>query len=130
MSRYKGIFGKLLLVSVVALSLAVSAFAHRAVPPSGANQTVSGLDIEAFRLPDGSLPSFCLNTENEDGSSGTGQETCDFCTLSHGIGVPAATALPLRAKLNDCAIQAIRERIASRGIFSPGTPSTGPPVFS
>lgn len=130
MSRIKGICGKLLLVSVVALSLAVSAFAHRAMPPSGANQTVSGLDVEAFRLPDGSLPSFCLNTDNEDNTSGAGMESCDFCTLAHGIGVPVATALPLRAKLNDCAIQAIHERIAARGIFLPGAPSTGPPAFS
>ena len=129
----KGIFGRILLITVVALSLAVSAFAHRAMPVSGqyagAQDTPAGIDLEAFRLPDGSLPAFCLNT-GDDGSPGSLKETCDFCTLAHGIGIPHGAVIPLPALSGDCTTRAIRARIGVLSAFDTSTPGTGPPEFS
>lgn len=132
MPRIKGKIETIILVSVLTLSLVVSAFAHRAMPMSDAGSNpaleLAGIDLEAFRLPDGSLPSFCFHTG--DGSSAPLIDNCDFCTLAHGVDIPEGVAIPLLATSGDYSNRAIRAHITALGFFNPGTPSTGPPVFS
>ena len=134
MHRVNRISGEFLLVSVLALSLVLSAFAHRAAPASnelaGANALVAGIDLEAFRLPDGSLPSFCLNTGGENETPGGNKTSCDFCTLAHGFGIPIGVVIPLPTPQEDCPVLPVRASVAAYGGFDPATPITGPPVIS
>lgn len=69
-----------------ALALLLTAFAHQPVVAQG----IDGVDLSAYRLPDGSLPIICYNGpgDKEGGSQMNGPH-CPFCTLAKSIVLPA-----------------------------------------
>ncbi len=130
----------LLLVTLIAVSLGVSAFAHRTLQVwpaaiGGTLQSVggsypTGLDLQAYRLPDGSLPSFCLNPENPDGNPNGKADTCDFCTLAHGMGIPTADSTFPNSPPSPCIPVSLVSTVSSSAVFRADAPITGPPLFS
>ena len=77
---------RLWLVAFYALSMALVGFTH-AAPPSAAK-----IDLAAYVLPDGSLPTICLNTGDTGGTPQMGSTPCDACLL-----ISASGLLPCRA---------------------------------
>lgn len=115
-------------VTVVALSLAVSGFAHRAMPEAQTELAYpAGINIEAYRLPDGSLPDFCLNSGNRQHAD---TARCDFCTLAHGSAVPSPDAFPVQSARNAGCHDAVTAQVALHQALLPGAPGTGPPSLS
>lgn len=77
---------RLWLVALYALSMAVVGFAHTSVPRSG--QT-SNVDLAAYALPDGSLPTICFNPATGDGDKPSAMAApCDACLLTSAAGLP------------------------------------------
>lgn len=95
---------KHVMVALVALALGMSAFAHRAMPVddevfASASAAPAGIDLSAYRLPDGTLPSFCITPESGEHGSGT---SCEFCTLAAGTALPDLQPLPSPAQAESC----------------------------
>ena len=118
----------LFLVIAIALSLSVSAFAHRAgKSPETAQAYPAGIAIEAYRLPDGSLPNFCINSSSDQHADTV---RCDFCTLAHGAAAPSPDAFPLQTSSGGACSDPFTPQTALHQAFLPGAPGTGPPCLS
>jgi hypothetical protein len=78
--RQRGL--RLWVIALYALSMAVVGFAHRGTPASPS----SGVDLAAYALPDGTLPTLC-----QDGETGKAPSVvsaaCDACLLTAAPGL-------------------------------------------
>ena len=124
---------KILLVTLIATTLILSAFSHRSGQDGFANAnsvlTTGSIDVEAYRLPDGTLPTFCLNDGTDDGNQ-QGLDQCEFCTLAHGVCIPADLLLALQDAKQLGRTLPLKPRVFAKPMFIAGTPSTGPPSTS
>ncbi|MEN0087283.1 MAG: hypothetical protein AAF737_02495 [Pseudomonadota bacterium] len=83
--------------------MALAGFAHTAVAAPNTNSAYSlpaGVadNLEFYRLPDGTLPIFCVSLDGEDGPSNA---ECEFCRLADSAAVTAlTTASKYRLKSN------------------------------
>ena len=117
---------KIAVLSLVTLSLMASAYAHRAADSADSTvpSAISASELEAYRLPDGSLPSFCITGERVPHET---MEHCGFCTLGHGIGLPNPIVdLENGSLFVDQRIETIADAI-SRKVFKFGAHSRAPP---
>ncbi len=106
-----------------ALALVFVALAHR--PAAG----YMPADLSAYALPDGSVPSLCL--PSEEGNGGAAKDTgCEYCRLAAATILPAPAAELIPAPLTGEAIDALTEAW-SRKRPEFGTRSVrGPPTIS
>jgi hypothetical protein len=116
------------LAGLYVIVAAAVGYAHHA--PAAAQELSSTLEL--FRLPDGSLPDFCLSTHGkQDGTHDRADNfpSCDACRLTHqpGLGaiVPAEFILP---ELNTIwAFPHRFDRVATAPFARPN--ARGPPAF-
>lgn len=98
---------RLWIAAFYALAMVSAGFAHRALPAAYPGNG----DLAAYALPDGSLPTFCLDGADQTTGGKTPQAAsavCDACVLTSAPGLEAATA-PVCLTLPD----AIAVRIAT-----------------
>ncbi len=116
------------LAALIALTLALSAFAHRAAPAVSLNGAADGgIDLSDYRLPDGSLPDICLGSGSDPAASG---EACDFCTLAHGTALPGANALHPAPMPSSCTLQFPLTAQVTAPFGDPARSVRGPPFRS
>ena len=76
-----------LLRILCAMGFLLLGFAHQ--PPAFALSASQLEELEAFRLPDGSLPVLCLTPTGRDGTPHhSGSEGCEACRLSAFVVLP------------------------------------------
>ena len=79
---------RLWLVALYALSMALLGFAHTAPPQP------TKIDLAAYVLPDGSLPSICLNSGADSDAPYISGPACEACLLTTASGM-----LPCREEI-------------------------------
>jgi len=107
-----------------AMLLVVLGFAHR---PLAA--TVP-LDVSAYSLPDGSLPTICIPGDIDDKNGKAAGQHCDACRITSAAALPSPSC-------DSAAIAPPVERVAfaftperfHRLNFPPNAPPRGPPAF-
>lgn len=82
------------LVALATMALALASFAHTTVAAPSTQQTFGVPDVVAanpdlYRLPDGTLPIFCISADGDDHSA-SGE--CEFCRLLDNAGLTASAA--------------------------------------
>lgn len=111
--------GRLAVMLLAVLALALSGFAHR---PAAITQTEL-----AFLLPDGSVADICLNSGEEDNSAHAG--SCDFCRLAAAPGLPAMPQQASRTVFAECAVAVLQASAPLKRLAHlEGAPTRGPPV--
>lgn len=104
-----------------AISMLFAAFAHQ--PASFAQENI---DLSAYTLPDGSLPSLCLSGADEDGHAV--EIPCEFCRMSGGVLLPdemqSNWLLCIRQTKEAEPIPSTR---LVKQLFLPSAPLRGPP---
>lgn len=107
---------------VCTLGLLLAAFAHQ--PSSYAGEDI---DLSAYTLPDGSLPSFCLNGFDEDGHKV--EIPCEFCRISGGIILPSeVNSIWLRCNRQTESSRPVQSTKQIKQVFLPSAPLRGPPT--
>ncbi|MEP3105499.1 MAG: hypothetical protein ABJO54_00440 [Hyphomicrobiales bacterium] len=104
-----------------AICLLFAAFAHQPVVFAG-----EPLDLSAYALPDGSLPSLCLSNAGENGT--VVEVPCEFCRISSSVLLP--TELPsswLKSTQQARETAQIPSTRMAQQLFSPNAPLRGPP---
>jgi hypothetical protein len=110
-----------------ALALLFVGFAHQT--PALAEQTEN---FEAYRLPDGSLPSLCITVSNDDGKSSDGHKIhhpgCEACRISASVLLPVpADAVGSRVAYRYQVVLPQRTKAFHRQIYPPNTGPRAPP---
>lgn len=109
-----------------AIALVWASFAHRPIIISTTSQTV---DLSAYVLPDGTIPTICFGGQG-DGKS-TSYQGCEYCTLANAIIFPQAPQLFARVINTVRFVDPVCEKAPiPKSINLVGTPPTGPPIFS
>lgn len=112
-----------LLRGLCVVSLALVAFAHQPVAPSGD----SAFDAAAFTLPDGTLPTLCATGPDGEEGSAVGSEHCESCRLAGSILLPRVACTVETPRRTVAWSPARNSHDAGRSGFQPATPLRGPP---
>jgi hypothetical protein len=111
-----------------ALSLLFVGFAHQ--PPALAGQPEN---VEAYRLPDGSLPTLCITVSDDGEGKGTAghkihHQGCEACRISASVLLPTpADAAGSRVAYKHQDLLPQRTEAFRRQIYPPNTRPRAPP---
>ena len=119
--------GLVLVRLLVAIALALTAFAHRAAPVNAA----PAADFLAYVLPDGTLPVLCLTESGDENSDHhKGSAACEFCRIAGAIAFavpPALHGAPIDAAKRVSPV-ALAGLVRGEPAFWPAAPPQGPPA--
>lgn len=90
--KYRGKTNRRLLAVIafgMAFAFAASAFVHSPFPT---RSSLSQIDLSAYTLPDGTVPSICFGLDEDQGGS---SQHCPFCTLCEILVLPARADISL-----------------------------------
>lgn len=107
------------------LALVMVGFAHK---PVAAHAAPSTSEIAAYALPDGSLPTLCLGSDDSDGKNGMASRGCDACRLTSTSlpPMPADVTGEILRRPADMVVHARTEAIF-RSLYPPSTGPRAPP---
>ncbi len=114
---------RMVFAALYALAMLLLGFAHQPIARAG------GIDLAAFALPDGSIPSLCTSAGDDAGAPTlAGAVWCEACLLVHAGGLlPPPVALPCRPSLHERTSRAQPVLILS-GRVAAAQRARGPPV--
>lgn len=90
-NRYRLIFAAL-----YALAMSFVGFAHQPLPLASATAQVTEAELAAYALPDGTLPSLCLNSGGDGEAPVAFGLHCDACLITAAAGLPTGGSDGLR----------------------------------